>query len=458
MIRLHFLAPAGLHGLKHGAVLAVDRHDARSGALGKLRSPAGRRRPWSLCWPGPRSCRPRPPPKCRAARRCRRSPPRRCRPPGRWRSSPEPSGPTSSSTPCGKPDQSCARGRRGIGGHDPAGAARCCACSTSRSRLPVGRQRHAPQRAPRSGDHLQRVAADAAGRAEHGHVGNFLGHKCRSHRESSAGVAVVRPRSARPRRAGDASVEQSRPNRRQRPECCDRANAQRCSRPTVVAVLSTHSKAKRLRPQPDSIHAGPRAAASARCNVTARDELVVALAMYAHAMDRRALRPRRGPRERPLPADAAGRLSRACPSDLPANRPQPTHHRPGETPLDEKRQRPVPQVRRQEALADQQQRRLGPDRPGRGDAAGRVLHAEPAPTRSIRYSDLLELIKIADDKPKDKNYIEVAREQGREGAHGPLSRIPPTSRSAATRSPARSPARARPDKPARVDRRRFRPT
>ncbi len=119
----HLLAPPGLQGLKHGAVLAVDRQESAPVRLRPARSPAARPRPASPCWPGPRSCRPRRRPKCRAGRRCRRSPRRRCRRPAARPRASNAFGPDQQlDVAAAGRDQSCAGGRQRIGGHDPAGA------------------------------------------------------------------------------------------------------------------------------------------------------------------------------------------------------------------------------------------------------------------------------------------------------------------------------------------------
>ncbi len=86
-----------------------------------------------------------------------------------------PSGPTSSSTPAGRCDQSCAPAAAAVGRHDPAGR-ELSGLLDEQIELRMRRQADRPQPLAGRGDHLQRAAADAAGRAEHRHVGNVVGH------------------------------------------------------------------------------------------------------------------------------------------------------------------------------------------------------------------------------------------------------------------------------------------
>ena len=163
----------GLQGLKHRAVLAVDRQqDRRPVSAGQLASPAARPSPGFLCWPGRRVL-----PASKRGPACSRSP-----------ALPTIAATTTSTS--GRRPTCCQRprlperavhvpggrlgpvtaGRLGSSVATTSGAELVRPARPAVGRLRVGRQSHGPQPPARGGDHLQRAAADAAGRAEHGDV------------------------------------------------------------------------------------------------------------------------------------------------------------------------------------------------------------------------------------------------------------------------------------------------
>ena len=147
------------------------------------------------CWPGPPSCPPPAPPRCPASpalptiAETTMSTSSSVTTPGTA------SGPTRSSASRGRADQSWARGGVRIGHDDPPGPKRP-GLASQQLRVAMGRQRHRLEPPLGGGNHLQRAAADAPGRAKYRHARRSVGHG-RSGGES-LGVGRVPSRQREP--------------------------------------------------------------------------------------------------------------------------------------------------------------------------------------------------------------------------------------------------------------------